>query len=138
SARGSLCGAATLTVERLYLREGLEPVPEFSELPAHAGVELEFMAHLCRKTAAALKDGNPQLVAECQGKQRQFLLNHLSPWVTLLARRLESEARTSYFRFLGIFLQLFLQLEDDLLGQGEVEMATGKSAPDHPSQEIQP
>ncbi|MCX5893517.1 MAG: molecular chaperone TorD family protein [Deltaproteobacteria bacterium] len=138
SARGSLCGAATLTVERLYLQEGLEPVPEFSNLPDHAGVELEFMAYLCRKTATALKANSPQLAAEYRGKQRQFLLRHLSPWVARLARRLEIESRTSYFRFLGVFLQLFLQLEDDLYGQTEREMAARTPGADHLGQEMRP
>jgi len=136
--RGFLCGAATLTVERLYLQEGLEPVPEFTELPDHAGVELEFMAYLCRKTAAALKDGHPQLAAEYQGKQRQFLLNHLSPWVARLAQRLETESRTSFYRFLGIFLRLFLQLEDDLYGQWEGERAARTPKADHQGQEMRP
>jgi TorA maturation chaperone TorD len=138
SARGSLCGAATLTVEKLYLQEGLEPVPEFSELPDHAGVELEFMAYLCRKSAAAMKDGRPQQVAECQGKQRQFLFNHLSPWVARLAQRLEVESRTSLYRFLSIFLRLFLQLEDALYGQGEGERTPRTPQAAHLGQEMRP
>jgi TorA maturation chaperone TorD len=137
-ARGSLCGAATLAVERLYLQEGLEPMPEFSELPDHAGVELEFMAHLCRKTAAALKDGRPHLAAEYRGKQRQFLLHHLFHWVARLARRLEVEAQTSFYRFLGNFLRLFLQLEHDLYGQGDGERARRTPEADHPGREMRP
>jgi TorA maturation chaperone TorD len=136
--RGHLCGAAALEVEKLYLQEGLEPGPEFSELPDHAGVELEFMARLCRKTAAAQKDNCPHLAAEYRWKQRLFLINHLTPWVPLLAHGLRAQARTSFYRFLGVFLQLFLKLENDLYGQGEVEVATGKPAPEHQDQEMRP
>lgn len=136
--RGYLCGAPALEVEKLYLQEGLEPSPEFSELPDHAGVELAFMAQLCRKAAAALKDNCPHLAAEYRWKQRLFLINHLSPWVALLAQGLKAQALTSFYRFLGVFLQLFLKLEDDLYGQGEVEIEAGKRAPDHPDQEMRP
>jgi TorA maturation chaperone TorD len=136
--RGYLCGAPALEVEKLYLQEGLEPGPGFSELPDHAGVELEFMAHLCRKAAAALKDNCPHLAAEYRWKQRLFLINHLAPWVTLLAQGLRAQARTSFYRFLGVFLQLFLKQEDDLYGQGEVEMTTGKPTPELPDQEMRP
>ena len=43
--RGGLCGPATAAVERLYLKEGLEPSTGVTELPDHVGVELEFMAY---------------------------------------------------------------------------------------------
>ena len=41
-------------------------------------------------------------------------MEHLGPWVGLLAERLANQAQTSLYRFLGNFLHLFLELEDNL------------------------
>ena len=40
--------------------------------------------------------------------------NIWGPWVGLLAERLTSQAQTSLYRFLGNFLNLFLELEGNL------------------------
>ena len=61
--RGGLCGPETAAVERLYLKEGLGPNAEFTELPDHVGVELEFMAFLCRKAVEAMQAGDAATAA---------------------------------------------------------------------------
>jgi TorA maturation chaperone TorD len=112
--RGYLCGPETTAVEQVYLRHGLEPSEGFSELPDHAGVELEFMAFLCRKAADAMKAGDRAAVQEYHYQQYCFFTEHVGAWVGLLADRLASQAQTSLYRFLGNFLNLFLKLEGNL------------------------
>jgi putative dimethyl sulfoxide reductase chaperone len=112
--RGCLCGPEAVAVERLYLQEGLGPKGEFSELPDHVGVELEFMAILCRKAVAAMQADDAAGAQEYQHQQYCFFMEHLAPWVRVLAERLASQAQTSLYRFLGNFLDLFLGLEADL------------------------
>jgi putative dimethyl sulfoxide reductase chaperone len=111
---GRLCGPETAAVERLYLNEGLEPNCEFSELPDHVGVELEFMAFLCRKTLEAMQTGDAATTQDYRHQQCCFFIEHLGTWVKLLAERLASQAQTSLYRFLGNFLTLFLELEGNL------------------------
>jgi putative dimethyl sulfoxide reductase chaperone len=112
--RGCLCGPEAVAVEHLYLKEGLGPNGEFSELPDHVGVELEFMAILCLKALEAIQAGDAASAQEYHHQQYSFFMEHLGPWVRLLAERLASQAQTSLYRFLGNFLNLFLELEGNL------------------------
>lgn len=133
--RGGLCGPATAAVERLYLKEGLGPSTEVTELPDHVGVELEFMAYLCRKTLEAMQAGDAATAQDYRHKQYYFFMEHLGPWIRLLAERLASEAQTSLYRFLGNFLNLFLELEGNLhfreAGGHSVVIATALCQPEH-------
>jgi putative dimethyl sulfoxide reductase chaperone len=115
--RGCLCGPEALAVEKFYLREGLTPTGGFTELPDQVGVEMEFMAILCRKAGEAMNSGERGAVQEYHRLQDRFFTEHLGAWASLLARRLASEAQTSLYRFLGNFLDLFLELEENLHGQ---------------------
>ncbi|MFA5111409.1 MAG: molecular chaperone TorD family protein [Desulfobaccales bacterium] len=112
--RCRLCGPEAAAVERLYLKEGLGPNDGFTELPDHVGVELEFMAYLCGKALDTMRAGDQPLLAEYRRRQQHFFREHVETWVSLLAERLASQAQTSLYRFLGNFLNLFLQLEENL------------------------
>jgi TorA maturation chaperone TorD len=130
-AGGGLCGPETVAVERLYLKEGLEPNGEFSELPDHVGVELEFMAFLCRNAVEAMHASDAATAQEYHHQQYCFFMEHVGPWLRLLAERLASQAQTSVYRFLGNFLNLFLEMEGNLLfrpgGEQMVNRATDVS-----------
>jgi putative dimethyl sulfoxide reductase chaperone len=112
--RGCLCGPEAVAVERLYLQEGLGPKGECCELPDHVGVELEFMGVLCRKAAEAMQAGDAAAARDYRHQQCCFFVEHLGSWARLLAERLASQAQTSLYRFLGNFLNLFLELEGNL------------------------
>ena len=66
-----------------------------------------------------LKIDEQKLLAEYRRRQQHFFREHLEPWVGLLAGRLASQAQTSLYRFLGNFLNLFLELEGDCHFQSE-------------------
>jgi putative dimethyl sulfoxide reductase chaperone len=125
---GRLCGPETTAVEQVYLRQGVESSEGFSELPDHAGVELEFMALLCRKAVDALRMGDQAAVQEYHHQQYCFFTEHVETWVRLLAERLASQAQTSLYRFLGNFLILFLELEANLHFRPEGACPLVKSA----------
>ena len=114
-----LCGPETAAVEQFYLKEGLRPNAGFTELPDHVGVEMEFMAFLCRKAVEAMRKSDLAEVEEYHHQQYCFFTEHVGAWVRLLAQRLASQAQTSLYRFLGNFLNLFLELEENLLFRGE-------------------
>lgn len=119
--RGCLCGPEALAAEQLYLREGLGPGEGVNELPDHVGVELEFMAFLCRKAVHAMRTGDRAARQEYHHQQYCFFTEHVDAWIRLLADRLASQAQTSLYRFLGNFLNLFLELEGkwNFLPEGE-------------------
>jgi len=133
--RGGLCGPEAVAVERLYLKEGLGPNAGFTELPDHVGVELEFMAFLCLKAVEAMRAGDAATAQEYHHQQYCFFMEHVGPWVRLMAERLASQAQTSLYRFLGNFLNLFLELEGNLhfqtAGGRPVVIATDLCRPEH-------
>jgi TorA maturation chaperone TorD len=112
--RGCLCGPEAAAVEQFYLREGQTPNAGFTELPDHVGVEMEFMAFLCRQAADAMRKRDHAALQEYRHQQYCFFTEHLGAWARLLAQRLASQAQTSLYRFLGNFLDLFLELEENL------------------------
>jgi TorA maturation chaperone TorD len=126
--RGCLCGPEAVAVEQFYLGEDLTPTAGFTELPDHVGVEMEFMAYLCRKTAEAMNTGDRSAVEKYHQQQHRFFTEHVGTWVGLLARRLASQAQTSLYRFLGNFLNLFLELEEKLHFQEAGAMTMCKAA----------
>ncbi len=119
-----LCGPEAAAVEQFYLREGLTPNAGFTELPDHVGVEMEFMAVLCRKAVEAMRKGDRTAVQEYHHQQYCFFREHMRPWVRVLAERLASQAQTSLYRFLGNFLNLFLEMEENL----QFRVAGGRTA----------
>jgi TorA maturation chaperone TorD len=123
-----LCGPEAEAVERLYLKEGLGPNAGFTELPDHVGVELEFMAYLCGKALDAMRAGDHATAQEYHHQQYCFFTEHIGAWVGLLAERLASQAQTSLYRFLGNFLNLFLELEGNLRFQPGGEWRPGRAA----------
>jgi len=134
--RGCLCGPEAAAAERLYLREGLEPMAGFSELPDHVGVELEFMGYLCGQALDALRSGDQDLLEKYRRRQRHFFTEHVDTWVKLLAERLASQAQTSLYRFLGNFLNLFLTLEENFYSQPEDIFSVVEAADASPAQGV--
>jgi putative dimethyl sulfoxide reductase chaperone len=132
---GRLCGPEAAAVEQLYLNEGLEPIGEFNELPDHVGVELEFMAFLCDKARKAMQVGDAGAAQDYRHQQCCFFIEHLGTWVRLLSERLASQAQTSLYRFLGNFLNLFLDLEGDLhlweAGGAPADITAASCRPEH-------
>jgi len=115
--RGRLCGPEAMAVEQFYLNEGLTPNVGFTELPDHVGVEMEFMAFLSRQAVEAMRKGDRAAEREYHHQQYCFFTEHVGTWVRVLAQRLASQTQTSLYRFLGNFLNLFLELEENLYFQ---------------------
>ncbi len=82
-----------------------------ADFPDHIGVELEFMAQLCRKAAAAMEKGEEKTVMEVRDKQARFFREHLSQWAEDLSKEMRKSAETLFYRCLGDILATFLGIE---------------------------
>jgi len=111
-AKGAMVfGSLTREVAKVYLSEGLGLKDGFVEPPDHLGVELEFMAFLCRKTAEALKKADQRGVATFRSKQQDFLNDHLLPWSGDCLAKMEENASTPIYRCFASLLRSFLENE---------------------------
>lgn len=112
---GILIGASTLDVQRRYAREGLSV--DIKEVPDHIAIELEFMYYLVLKEEEANSIGDSQSAAAYQKKQKAFLVSHLGVWVADFADKVESNARTEYFRTLARVTKSFIKRDLELLSE---------------------
>jgi putative dimethyl sulfoxide reductase chaperone len=109
--RGALCGRPTLEAERFYRSEGLVPKYGRVDFADHIGAELTFMAHLCRRHAKALAEGDRQAARRLGEKQRRFASDHLFGWTEDFCKALEAGAATQFFKGLARMLLDFLAME---------------------------
>jgi len=72
-------------------------------IPDHIGVELYFMASLCRFAAENKLD-----LHQLEEWQREFFQTHLHPWVFKLIDNLEQKAATGFYRGIAKLLRNFL------------------------------
>lgn len=67
--------------EEFYKRCGLIIKEGCKTFPDHLGMELEFMAYLSDKEAAAWQDKDEKAAAEWSNLQKEFFSNHINKWV---------------------------------------------------------
>ena len=73
-------GKVTIAVERFYGGAGLSLLDHCIEMPDHLGLELEFMAALCRLEGELEETRDAAALPRCVEFQRTFLEEHLSRW----------------------------------------------------------
>ncbi len=98
-----------------YRRESLQRAADFRGPEDHVALELEFMAHMCRRTAAAMGRGERQAALACLDRQREFLNRHLLRWVPAFCRDVRRLAGTDFYRGLARFTADFLRVDRELL-----------------------
>jgi TorA maturation chaperone TorD len=111
--KGLLWGASTVRVCRAYERAGFRLAA--GVVPDHLGVELLFLAELCRAEAAAEEADGPDGALWWRERQREFLHDHLLPWVYEVQSGLASGG-TAYGRLLARVLGAFVGAEARELG----------------------
>lgn len=74
-------GASTVRVAAFYDNCGLRLADDFTELPDHIAVELEFMSYLIFKEREAAMAGDHLETERLSGLQRDFLADFLLPWL---------------------------------------------------------
>lgn len=101
-----------------YRAQGFERSGDLNVPEDHAGIELEFMARLCRKEADALASGDEARVEAAREAQRAFLRDHVLAWLPQLCDDLEKRAKPGLYRGLAETTRQFLAFEREELGVG--------------------
>jgi anaerobic sulfite reductase subunit A len=102
-------------VLNLYRAMGVERTGEFKEPEDHIALELQFMAHLCGMTNAALKNGNFKDARKYLDAQRNFLDSHLGKWVPKLAADILKSARHEYYRAIAKITKAYVDVDKELV-----------------------
>lgn len=108
---GSIMGEAALRVLSAYAQEGLCPGDMEKDLPDHVAMELEFLAYLCSREAAALEGKNEEKVFHYVNRQRDFIRHHLALWVSPFCRRILRETQEDFYKCWANLLEKFMRWE---------------------------
>lgn len=98
-----------------YRSEGIVVVTEVNIPEDHLGLELDFMAKMCQKTAEALEADNEEEADRCLDVQAAFVEKHLCNWVPQLCLDVKSRTRQQFYRGVAELTEQFLVSEKELL-----------------------
>ncbi len=124
---GLLWGESTAQVKRFIEDSGLRFQPDWSGLPDHVSVELEFMGRLCSHEAglwgAAERLGDLRM---CLETEEGFLCDHLSAWVPSFCDRV-AERSDGYYGQMARLARDFLASDIEHVRQAVLKVA-GRTA----------
>ena len=106
-----LGGRVTIAVEQFYRRAGIRVRDRCVEMPDHLGLELEFMAALCRLEAGLEEAPDAAALERCVAFQSAFLEEHLSRWAPECCENVIRHAQGGFYQALARFTTEFLSSE---------------------------
>jgi TorA maturation chaperone TorD len=108
--RGMLMGPSVLDVKRRYSEAGLVINKDFSDLPDHVAVELEFMCFLCTKEESASSDVDADI---WKARQEEFCKLHLNPWIGEFTDSVLKSTKSPFYRASALFLKEWIEEEGE-------------------------
>jgi TorA maturation chaperone TorD len=108
---GMLWGEATAEVKKFIESAGLDYDPEYTGLPDHISVELEFMEALARHEEQAWSEDDDEEAFRCLDMERRFLDEHLSRWVPAFCDKVMAAAELSFYRELAGLTKRFIEFD---------------------------
>jgi TorA maturation chaperone TorD len=98
-------GASTVEVLRFYREAGLNMDDDFSEMPDHIAVELEFVSYLLQRAAASDNDKDLELWLD---RGRYFVDTFLGPWYGRLCAGIRSNTDNRFYAALADCTELLV------------------------------
>ena len=109
---GGLWGARTVEVKNFIETTGLDYNPEFTGVPDHISVELEFMQRLTEWEADKWNQDDRENAEYCQSIQRMFLEQHLLPWAPQFCDVVIARAEIPFYRAMSELAKNYLEVEE--------------------------
>lgn len=107
----SLVQDSTLAVESLYEANGFALADDFSDLPDHVAVELEFLYAQLFREAQARRDDDADTLQAARAARKTLLASHLGRWMPAFGAAVEAGAQTSFYRLLSRAARAFVSGE---------------------------
>ncbi|MCP4767462.1 MAG: molecular chaperone TorD family protein [Gammaproteobacteria bacterium] len=108
---GGLWGATTVKVKNFIETAGLDYKPEFSGVPDHISVELEFMQKLTESEADKWDRHDPEGAEFCQTVQHKFIEEHLSTWIPQFCDAVLAKAKMPFYQAASELAKNYLEVE---------------------------
>ena len=108
---GQLWGKSTVEVKKFIETAGLEYKSEYSGLPDHISVELEFMQEAIKREAQAREENDNEGALYCLKIEKKFIDEHLGKWVPEFCDKIIEDAKLSFYREMSKITKSFIELE---------------------------
>ena len=111
----ALWSETTVKVKNFIESSGLEYSYNWSGLPDHIGVELEFMQRLtCHENEAWAREDKKQAIS-CLEFEKRFIDEHLSQWVPIFCNKVKEETRVAFYREMAELTRQFIDFDSELI-----------------------
>jgi TorA maturation chaperone TorD len=114
-------GPSTADVQRRYAAAGLGVSKSYTDLPDHIAAEMEFMHFLCAEESKFRQQGNDEETKKRRIMERDFLKDHIEPWVASFADCVLASTTLSFYKAAATLLKGFTKSEADYFREGNTE-----------------
>lgn len=111
SSSGGLWGTKTVEVKKFIESTGLDYEPQFTGLPDHISVELEFMQKMTEWESDKWMQEDRKSAEYCLSVQRMFLEKHLLCWLPQFCDAVIDEAEMSFYRAMADLTKNYMEFE---------------------------
>ena len=114
---GAHWGGSTVDVKKFIETTGLEYKQEYSGMPDHISVELDFMKEAAGREAQAIEEKDWEGALYCQKMEKKFICDHLIKWIPAFCDKIISQAEISFYGDLADVTKDFITLESEEIDQ---------------------
>ena len=111
SQSGQLWGELTAEVKRIIESSGLEYKSEFTGMPDHISVELEFMQHVVQRETQAWEADDDKTALLCLKNEKNFVDEHLFRWIPEFCEKVIKTAESPFYREMARLTRSFIKFE---------------------------
>ncbi|MCU7873795.1 MAG: molecular chaperone TorD family protein [Candidatus Thiodiazotropha sp. (ex Lucinoma borealis)] len=108
---GGLWGVKTVAVKKFIETTGLDYGKDFTGLPDHISVELEFMQKLAEWETDMWLQQDRKRAEHCLTVQRKFLEQHLFCWVNQFCDAVINQAEIPFYRAMAELSKQYMEFE---------------------------
>jgi len=108
---GQLWGDATVEVKKFIETTGLQYQEDYSGLPDHISVELEFMQQLTAREEQTWEDADTEGAVYCRNIQKKFIEEHLVPWIPVFCEKVIQRAELPFYKEIAALTRKFIEFE---------------------------
>ena len=123
---GQLWGELTAEVKKIIESSGLEYTSEYTGMPDHISVELEFMQQVVRREAQAWGADDDETARLCLKNEKKFIDEHLCGWIPEFCEKVIETAEMPFYREMARLTLSFIEFEKQELNKFEED--TGENS----------
>ena len=108
---GQLWGELTAQVKNIIESSGLEYESEYTGMPDHISVELEYMQRVIRREVQAWENEDEVTARLCQKNEKKFVDEHLLGWIPDFCEKVIKTAEMPFYREMARLTRSFIEFE---------------------------